>query len=117
MQRAKEVNLKFNLRKAEVKFMGHVISSSGLKPDPEKIRAVVHMPKTTCKQEVVLLSLVGFVNYLAKFLPRFSEVTKPLQDLATKHTRFTWSNQHDKAFAELKELVTKHPVLRYYDTT
>ena len=44
MQRAKEVNLKLNktkmnLRKAEVKFMGHVITREGMKQDPDKITA------------------------------------------------------------------------------
>ena len=72
LQRARKVNLKFNskklnLRKPEVKYMGHVLSTEGLKPDPDKIQAVSKMPKPTCKQET--LSLLGFVNYLAKFLP------------------------------------------------
>ena len=43
--RAREINLKLNskkmnFKKPEVKFMGHVISKDGLKPDPEKVRAV-----------------------------------------------------------------------------
>lgn len=28
-----------------------------------------------------------------------------------------WSNQHDEAFEEIKTLVTRHPVLKYYDKT
>ena len=40
--RARQVNLKLNkskvkLRKTEVKFMGHVISNEGLKPDPDRV--------------------------------------------------------------------------------
>ena len=59
-KRAREVNL----RKPEVKYMGHVLSSEGLKPDPNKVNAVSEMPKPTCKQEAV--NLLGFVNYLVK---------------------------------------------------
>lgn len=75
LNRAREINLKMNskkmnLRKTEVKFMGHVITKDGLKPDPEKITAVENMPKPTSKQE--LMSLLGFVNYLAKFLPKLA---------------------------------------------
>ena len=118
LQRARKVNLKFNskklnLLKPEVKYMGHVLSTEGVKPDPDKIQAVSKMPKPTCKQET--LSLLGFVNYLAKFLPRLSEVAQPIRDLTTKNAVFVWSRQHDEAFEQVKKLVTEHPVLRYYD--
>ena len=71
LERAKQVHLKLNknkvkLRQAEVKFMGHVISRDGLKPDPDKVTAIKNMPKPTTKPEV--LTLLGFVNYLSKFL-------------------------------------------------
>lgn len=82
-------NLKFNskklnLRKSEV--MGYVLTSEGLKPDPDKIQAVSKMPKPTCKQQT--LSLLGFVNYLAKFLPRLSEIAHPVRELTTKNRSF-----------------------------
>ena len=52
MQRCKDKNIKLNkekikLRSKEVPFMGHVITSEGLKADPEKIRAVQEMPTPT----------------------------------------------------------------------
>ena len=118
LDRAREVNLKLNskkmnLRKPQVKLMGHVISKDGLKPDPDKVKAVKDMPKPTCKQET--LSLLGFVNYLAKFLPRLSEVAQPLRNLTLANAQFLWSQQHDKAFDEVKKLVVQHPVLKFYD--
>ena len=65
---------KLNLRKTEVKLMGHLITKDGLKPDPEKIKAVQQMPRPTSKKE--LLGLLGFVNYLSKFLSKLSEVVQ-----------------------------------------
>lgn len=93
--------------------MGHVISKDGLKPDPDKVNAVENMPKPICKKET--LSLLGFINYLAKFLPRLSEVAQPLRNLTLTNAQFMWSEQHDKAFDEVKKLVANHPVLKYYD--
>ena len=118
LERAKKINLKLNsskmcLKKAEVKFMGHVISKDGLKPDPEKVKAIEDMPKPTSKKE--LLTLLGFVNYLSKFLPKLSEITRPLRDLTVKDAKFIWASQHEEAFKQVKTLVTKHPVLRFYD--
>ena len=108
LQRARETNLKLNksninLRKSEVKFMGHVITDEGLKPDPDKVKAVEEMPRPTCKKE--LLSLLGFVNYLSKFLPRLAEVAQPLCNLTAKEAPFLWSPQHELAFAEIKQLI------------
>ena len=69
------------LRQKEVKFVGHIISSDGLKPDPDKITAIENMPKPTYKQE--LMSLLGFINYLARFLPQLAHVSQLLRDLTT----------------------------------
>ena len=117
-KRAREANLqlnsnKLNLQKSEVKYMGHVLSSDGLKPDPDKVKPLSEMQEPTCKQET--LSLLGFVNYLAKFLPKLSEIVQPIRELTTKDTRPIWSRQHDEAFEQVKELVTSHPVLKYYN--
>jgi len=73
MQGCKEKNIKLNkekvkLRSKEVPFMGHVITSEGLKADPEKIRAVQEMPTPTDVAGV--RRFIGFTNYLSKFLPR-----------------------------------------------
>ena len=72
LERAKQVNLKLNknkvkLREAEVKFMGHVISKDGLKPDPENVSAIKNMPKPRSKPEV--LTVLGFLNYLSLMRP------------------------------------------------
>lgn len=117
LKRAREINLKFNkkklnLRRSEVKFIGHVLTCDGLKPDADKVKVAAEMPRPTTKQET--LSLLGFVNYLAKFLPSLSEVAQPLRELTTKNARFVWSSQHYKSFTEVKKLVSAH---RYSNTT
>ena len=76
--------------------MGHVISKDGLKPDPDNVKAVENMPKPTFKKET--LSILGFINCLAKFLPRLSEVSQPSRVLTLTDAQFIWSEQHDKAF-------------------
>ena len=74
-----------------MRFMGHLITSKGLEPDPDKVKAVKEMPEPTTKQE--LKSLLGFVNYLSKFIPKLSEVAQPLRDLTAKEAKFIWSTQ------------------------
>ena len=72
MQRCRERNVKLNKEKvkfkgSEVPFIGHVLTDAGLKPDPGKIKAILEMPQPTDVAGV--RRLVGFVNYLSKFLP------------------------------------------------
>ena len=75
LNRACEVNLKFNakkcqIRQEEVPYVGHVLSKEGLKPDPEKIRAVQQMQPPQNTKE--LKSFLGFIQYLAKFMPNMA---------------------------------------------
>ena len=54
-------------------------------------------------------------QFLAKFLPQLAQVSLPLRDLTTKNAQFVRSSLHDRAFTEVKRLVSNHPVLKYYD--
>ena len=92
MKRCKEVGLKINKDKAKLgltePFIGHVISRDGLKPDPEKVRAVAEMPLPTDKKGIQ--RLMGFVNYLSKFLPNLSDLCAPLWALTVEGTVWEW---------------------------
>ena len=93
--------------------MGHVISKDGLKPDPEKVSAVKNMLKPTSKAEV--LTLLGFINYLSKFLPKLSNMSAPLREFTVGQSKFAWAKQHDEAFTAIQQLVIQHPVLKFYN--
>ncbi|CAH1233393.1 RTL1 [Branchiostoma lanceolatum] len=120
MQRCRERNLKLNQDKIklwmqEVPFHGHLITSQGLKLDPGKVAAIAKMPRPTDAQAVQ--RLIGFVTYLAKFLPKLSDVCEPLRKLTVKDSEFEWLDAHEKILETLKELVSTAPVLKYYDPT
>ena len=106
--RATQVNLMLNknkvkLRQEKVTFMSHVISKDGLKPDPTKISAIKNMPKPACIPEV--LTLLGFINYPSRFLPKLSDLLAPLRELTIGQSKFTWAKQHDEAFATIQQIV------------
>lgn len=116
--RARENNLKFNekkmrLRLPEVSYIGHLLTATGVQPDPEKIRAVVEMPRPQDKAGVQ--RFLGFVNYLARCLAQLSTVCEPLRRLTDKDAIWAWLPQHEQAIEKVKLLVTSAPVLRYYD--
>lgn len=104
---------KMKLRQKEVPYMGHLLSSDGLKPDPAKVEAVTKMPRPEDVEGVQRLN--GFVNYLAKFLPKLSEIMEPIRRLTRKDTQWQWSEEQDNAFQKIQHMVTQAPVLSYYD--
>ncbi|KAL2090027.1 hypothetical protein ACEWY4_014715 [Coilia grayii] len=95
LDRVREKNIKLNPEKCtfgahEVKYMGHILTAEGLKPDPQKVEAVKKMQKLTNKTE--LQTYLGMITYLAKFLPQLSTVTAPLRTLLEKSCR-EWSQR------------------------
>ncbi|MCG7875843.1 MAG: RNase H-like domain-containing protein, partial [Candidatus Thiodiazotropha endolucinida] len=104
---------KCEFRKSSISYVGHILTGQGIKPDPEKVRAVKEMmPPTDVKG---LQTYMGFVNYLAKFIPNMSEITAPLRQLLENTTQWHWDSPQQNAFDLLKEKVTNAPVLRFYD--
>ena len=104
---------KLKLRQPEVPFIGHLATDKGLRVDPAKVRAVVEMPAPTDK--VGVQRLLGLTQYLAKFLPSLSDITKPLRDLTQNDVRWVWGDAQKTALEKLKQAVSNTPVLRYYN--
>ncbi len=95
----------------EVEYLGHKISRRGLQPTTEKVRAVANAPPP---QDVTQLkSFLGLVNYYGKFLPNLSTVLAPLHCLLQKQTRWVWGSAQQKAFADVKALLTSRLLVHY----
>ena len=118
LERCREKNIKLNskklqLRKQEVPYIGHVLTPDGLKPDPSKVKAIVAMPTPSGKK--ALQGLLGMTTYLAKFLPSLSDVTEPLRRLLDKDVQWHWNETQEKSWKQVKQLITREPVLKYFD--
>jgi len=98
------------LRK-EIAYLGHIIGSDGVRPDPNKINAVFKFPiprnQKNIKQFLGLL-----VGYYRRFIPQFSKIARPLTDLLKKDRTFIWENhQSMEAFEKLKNALCIEPIL------
>ena len=102
-----------HFRLQEVPFIGHMLTADGLAPSPEKIKAILEMP--TPSDVLSLQRFFGMVNYVSKFVPKLSDHTELLHTLTVKGTDWKWLPEHEKAFENLKSLLTSPPVLRYYN--
>ena len=118
LQRCQSVGIVLNKEKCQfrlqdISFLGHIVSSSGLKVDPSKVEAIVNMKPPTCKDDIHRLR--GMVNYLARYLPKLTEVMQPLNDLTHKDVAWNWDANSDRAFQQLKDMLIEAPILSFYD--
>ena len=116
--RMREVKLKLNpamwvFKTKKVVFIGFQLSPNGVSLSPSTVEAITEMPKPSDQQAVQ--RYLGMFNFLARFCTRLREVVKPLRDLTHKDVRFKWTDAHDKAFADSKNLIAHAPVLRYFN--
>jgi len=85
-----------------------------LKPDPEKIRAVQEMQPPQNTKE--LKSFLGFIQYLAKFMPNMASESAPLREYLEKQVAWHWDQEQETSFQKLKQMLkSSTPVLGYYD--
>lgn len=77
---------KLQFKSSEVRFQGHILSATGLKADPEKVRAALEMSATSNVKG--MQRFIRFVTYLTRFLLQLSEICKHLKRLTDKDT--TW---------------------------
>lgn len=85
--RAKEKNIRFSPNKLQfkipkVKYLGHITSHEDIRPAPDKVEAIVKMPKPEDRSGVQ--RLLGMIKYRAEFIPQESDITAPLRELLKK---------------------------------
>ncbi|GJP44416.1 hypothetical protein CLOM_g3824, partial [Closterium sp. NIES-68] len=104
---------KCDFLKQELEFLGHVVSTEGVKIDPKKIKTIQEWkPPTNLKE---LQSFLGFVNYVRCFIPNMAGLSAPLTDRLKDHDCFWWGEKQQAAFDQLKIALTSPPVLRISD--
>ena len=118
MDRILESGLKLNKKKCvfgttEMTFLGHIVSADGVKPDPEKIKAIVDMNVPKAVNE--LQRFLGMINYVGKFIPNLAEIAAPLRSLLKKENEFLFQKPQIDAFEKLKAVITSPPILKFFN--
>ncbi|CAG4983670.1 unnamed protein product [Parnassius apollo] len=119
-KRLRNYNLKLQPEKCEflrkeVIYLGHIIGEHGVKPNPEKVRAVTEFPVPKSPKDIK--SFLGLVSYYRRFIPDFSKYAKSLTSLLKKDVPFEWKNEQQLSFETLKGKLVTAPVLAYPDFT
>ena len=73
------------------------------------------MPRPKTPKEIK--QFLGLCDYYRKFVPRFSDIARPLSKLTPHDTVFVWCEQCELSFQMLKDTLVSAPILKYPDTS
>jgi hypothetical protein len=91
------------------KLLGFIISHRGIEANHEKISAITEMKGPTCIKEVQ--KLIGCMAALNRFISQLGERGPPFFKLLKHQEKFVWTLEADQALAQLKDFLSKPPVL------
>jgi hypothetical protein len=97
----------------EIQFLGQVLSAKGIAVDPSKVKDIMEWKSPTSVHQV--RSFLGLAGYYRRFIPDFSKIVKPITGLLKNDAKFDWSSKCNKAFEQLKILLTTASVLAQSD--
>lgn len=114
-RRLRTANLSINVTKskfcvAEVPYLGYILSQHGLRPNPDRIEAIVNFERPNSLK--ALRRFLGMCNYYRRFISNYSAVVQPLTDLLKdKPKSVKWNESSEVAFVNIKELLITSPIL------
>ena len=93
----------------EVRFLGHVVSASGVSMDPKKVEVMMSWERPKSVFEIG--NFLGLAGYYRRFIENFSRLAVLMTRLTRKEVKFEWNDRCEKAFHELKRRLTSTRIL------
>jgi Reverse transcriptase (RNA-dependent DNA polymerase)/gag-polyprotein putative aspartyl protease len=87
---------KCRFHQQEVEYLGVIIGQGEVKMDPVKVEGIANWPTPTTVREV--RSFLGFCNFYCAFIPCFSHIARPLNDLTKRLKQWSWNEEEEQAF-------------------
>ena len=115
-KRIREANLKLKptkccLMRAQVPFIGYIVSREGVGVDPAKTEAVEKWPMPVNVKDV--RAFLGLASDYRRYIPGFSTVAAPMTNLTRQGMDLVWDDACEGAFRTLKAALISAPVLAY----
>jgi hypothetical protein len=78
-----------------------------------RIQALKQWPLPSSAKELKIF--LGGINFYHKFIPSFSNLARPLHQLANTSSTFIWNKEETSHFAQLKDALYSSPFLHLLD--
>ncbi|XP_055527930.1 uncharacterized protein K02A2.6-like [Wyeomyia smithii] len=97
----------------QVKYLGQLLDTEGVRPDPDKVKAIVNMPPP--HDVPTLRSYLGAINYYGKYIREMRTLRQPLDELLKESTSFQWTDTQQRSFDRFKEILQSPLMLTHYN--
>ncbi|OWZ11919.1 Retrovirus-related Pol Polyprotein from transposon 412 [Phytophthora megakarya] len=116
LERFRATGFKLKMKKChwgrnQVAFLGHIVTPSGILPNPEKVKAVMNVARPHDLHMV--RALLGLTSYFRRYIPGFATIAAPLERLKEKGTVFRWNEDCEVPFYQLQRSLVRPPILAY----
>ncbi len=102
---------KCDFARQELKFLGHIWTRDGIKPDSTKVEVMQNFPAPTSVTEV--RRWLGLSGYYRRFVKDYSKLAHPLTELTKKDVPFEWTPGAQEAMDKIKTALLEQAVLYY----
>jgi len=106
---------KCQFAKQRLSYLGYIISPDQVQMDPIKLKGIFNWPAPSTIKET--RKFLGFCNFYRKFIKDYTKIASPINQLVKKNTKFTWTEEAQKAFNKLKKKFEEKPILITLDPT
>jgi len=93
----------------EIEYLGFLISASGVKISPIKLKVIEAIPPPKSRKS--LLRILGMTNFWKKFVKNYSQNTFHMRQLLKKDVDFRWTSECQAELDFLKRSLTSDPIL------
>jgi hypothetical protein len=112
--KCRKFGLSLNLKKSlfamkEGKLLGHIVSAKGVRIDTSRVEAIQTLSLPRSKNEV--LSFLGKINFLRRFVSNFVELFKYITAMLRKDSEIKWTVEVRDSFNQIQKSLTEALVL------
>lgn len=98
---------------SQIDFLGFEVSCKGIRPGTRKTDAVSKFPEPKNQHEV--RQFLGLSGFFRRFIKGYALIASPLSDLLRKDSPWKWGESQQRAFNDIKKMLTERPLLALYD--
>src|SRR6266498_4697344 len=96
LEALRQAGLKLKLEKCEfakkqLKYLDFIVGEFGIKPDPEKVRAIVDQPAPTNQMQI--RSFLRMIRFFKNHIQGFSTIVTLMTNLLAKETSYVWGQE------------------------
>jgi hypothetical protein len=97
----------FSMKEGNV--LGHIVSSKGVRIDPDRVEAIQTLSLPRSRKEVQ--SFLGKINFLRRFVSNFVELLKHITSMLMKGNEVKWTVEPRESFSHIKKSLIVAPML------